>query len=181
MEHYLATFYPAKEGGYTVMFGDFPEALTQGRDMREAMDSAREALALTIEEYIKEGRELPLPMEGHEKFKYSLAHKPAEPNSDGSFYVAIPAPVQEAPPVRVSVSFTRSALAKIDQKAEALGMTRSGYLATAGIGYNREPGKSVEEQLEEYGKAHGLARKPTEKWIDFLGRIFKAEKEKAHA
>ena len=93
MEHYLATFYPAKEGGFTVMFGDFPEALTQGRDMREAMDNAREALALTIKEYIKEERELPPPMEAHKEFKYSLAHSPTELNSDSSFYVATAAPV----------------------------------------------------------------------------------------
>ena len=61
--HYLATLFPAKEGGFTVMYKDFPEALTEGRSFEMAMANAREVLALTLEEYVKEGREIPTPTE----------------------------------------------------------------------------------------------------------------------
>ena len=58
---YLATLLPAKEGGFTVFFRDFPEAMTQGKDMREAMNNAEEALALTVEEYAAAKQGIPVP------------------------------------------------------------------------------------------------------------------------
>lgn len=182
MQHFTATLYPAREGGYTVLFKDFPEALTQGRDMYEAMDNAREALALTVDEYVKEGRDLPFPTDGHKIFEWSLANNPAGLTMDGVLHVAIPAPDAEASPVRVSISFTKSVLKRIDNKAAALGMTRSGYLSVAGLGYSHGSGKSAGEQIEDFGRRHGLGRKPGEMYIDFLGRIFRTrDREKSHA
>lgn len=132
---YYATLYPAKEGGFTVFFKDFPEALSQGEGMEEAMNNAREALALTVGEYIKEGRDLPPPTEPHKLYSWSLENNPAGWTMDGVVMPAVPVPDMDTALVRVSISFTRAALAKIDKKAKSLGMTRSGYLSMAGIGY----------------------------------------------
>ena len=58
---YFAVLYPALEGGYAVEFPDFPEALTQGDTLEEAIDMADDALGITIEEYTKAKRDLPEP------------------------------------------------------------------------------------------------------------------------
>ena len=57
----LAVQYPAAEGGYAVEFPSFPEALTQGDTLDEAIDMAAEALGTVVEEYAKARRDLPAP------------------------------------------------------------------------------------------------------------------------
>jgi len=167
---YLATLLPAKEGGFTAFFKDFPEALTQGKDLREAMDNAKEALALTVEEYAAEVRELPAPSEYEDVAVWTaITHGERK----GALFVVVQAPDTETAIVRASVSFTKAALARIDRKAEELGMTRSGYLSAAGLGYRPDPDKSAAEQIEELGKNYGLGRKPGERHVDFVMRIFR--------
>ena len=62
MEHYLALFEPDREvGGYVVTFPDFGYGVTQGETEREAMEMARDLLMLTIGDYIREGKPLPVP------------------------------------------------------------------------------------------------------------------------
>lgn len=62
MEHYLALFEPDREaGGYTVTFPDFGYGVTQGETEEEATGMARDLLMLTIGDYIREGKRLPLP------------------------------------------------------------------------------------------------------------------------
>jgi len=176
MRYYQATLYPAKKGGYTVFFKDFPEALTQGADINEALENAREALALTIEEYIIEGRDMPEPTLPHQMHEWALINNPRGQTMNGVEIYPIPALEIDSHPVRVSISFTKSALGRIDEKAAALGMTRSGYLAAAGLGYNSGPNKnqneSLMEQFDELGRTYGLGRKPTETYVDFASRIF---------
>ena len=176
--YYLATLFPAKEGGFTVMYKDFPEALSEGKSFEEATANAREVLALTMEEYVREGREIPAPTETPDMLwaRRQLPGNRAEP-----VFVAVEAPEGgDTTPVRTSISFTKAILVKIDQHAEMLGMTRSGYLSTAGLAYAREPGKSPAEELDAEGKKYGLARKHGEKYMDFAGRIF-AEQKKERA
>jgi len=179
--HYVATFYPAREGGYTVAFKDFPEALTQGNDWDEAMAMARDALALTIEEYTAAGRDIPAPSTDVPSWLlWSRKHDPNSPDESPFLSALVMAP--DASPTRVSVSFTKSALARIDRKAADLGMTRSGYLAAAGIGYSPGPGKDFVDQLDDLGRKYGLGRKPAENYGAFVTRIFEAmEQGKAHA
>jgi antitoxin HicB len=62
MEHYLALFAPdPKAGGYTVTFPDFGYGVTQGETDEEAMEMAQDLLMLTIGDYIREGKPLPVP------------------------------------------------------------------------------------------------------------------------
>jgi predicted RNase H-like HicB family nuclease len=62
MEHYLALFEPDLEtGGYVVTFPDFGYGVTQGETDREAMEMAQDLLMLTIGDYIRERKRLPVP------------------------------------------------------------------------------------------------------------------------
>jgi antitoxin HicB len=62
MEPYLALFEPdRKAGGYVVTFPDFGYGVTQGETDAEAMDMAQDLLVLTIGDYIKEPKPLPVP------------------------------------------------------------------------------------------------------------------------
>jgi predicted RNase H-like HicB family nuclease len=174
---YLAMLLPAKEGGFTAFFKDFPEALTQGKDLREAISNAEEALALTVEEYAAAGRGFPVPSEYDDVVAWTTE---THGERKGVVFIAVQAPDMETTLVRASVSFTKAALARIDRYAVEMGMTRSGYLSAAGIGYRRDPDKSAAEQLEELGKNYGLGRKPGERYVDFVLRIFREmDREKA--
>ena len=135
---YLAVLYPAIEGGYSVGFPDLPEALTQGDTLDEAVDMAADALAITVEEYAKERRDLPTPST-LEQVKAIAAKKMATAqgidHNREPFFQLMEAPSVDMTPVRISVSFTRSVLESIDRKARVAGMTRSGFLAAAAGAY----------------------------------------------
>jgi len=62
MEHYQASFEPdRKAGGCVVTFPDFGYGVTQGETDQEAMDMAQDLLMLTIGDYIRQGKQLPVP------------------------------------------------------------------------------------------------------------------------
>ena len=56
---YFAIFIPAIEGGYTVIFPDIPEIVTEGNDIDEAMGMAEEILYDILTDYKNEGRTIP--------------------------------------------------------------------------------------------------------------------------
>ena len=61
MEHYQALFEPdPKAGGYVVTFPDFGYGVTQGETKEEAKEMAQDLLILTIGDYIREGKPLPV-------------------------------------------------------------------------------------------------------------------------
>lgn len=57
---YVAKLTPEKDGGYSVTFPDIPGCITQGDTKDEALKMAKEALELTLEDYM-DGRPLPDP------------------------------------------------------------------------------------------------------------------------
>lgn len=59
--YYPATFKPDPAGGFVVTFRDLPEAITQGDDMTEAMDMARDALVTAMDFYFEDQRPVPAP------------------------------------------------------------------------------------------------------------------------
>ncbi len=135
---YIAILYPAKEGGYAVEFPDFPEALTQGDTLNEAIDMASDVLGIVVEEYAKARRDLPTPST-LEQIKAVAAQEMATgkgiDHNREPFFQLIQAPTIDMTPVKISVSFTRSVLENIDTKAKQRGMTRSGFLAAAAQAY----------------------------------------------
>ena len=60
-------FYPAKfekeENVYNVTFRDVPEANTCGDDFEDALEMAADALLVSMDFYIEDGRAIPMPSE----------------------------------------------------------------------------------------------------------------------
>lgn len=56
---YPAIFHKEKRGGYWISFPDFPECLTQGKDIDDAYKMASDAIGLCIEDKLKNNEELP--------------------------------------------------------------------------------------------------------------------------
>ena len=56
---YFAIFIPALEGGYTVVFPDIPEIVTEGDNIDDAMDMAEDILSKILTDYASEGRVFP--------------------------------------------------------------------------------------------------------------------------
>jgi antitoxin HicB len=62
MEQYLGLFEPDLEvGGFVVSFPDFGYGVTQGETDEEAMAMAQDLLMLTIGDFMRAGKALPLP------------------------------------------------------------------------------------------------------------------------
>ena len=60
---YAATFEPTeREGGFTVTFGDVPEAITEGDSMADAREMAADALGVVLLTYLEMGKPLPEPV-----------------------------------------------------------------------------------------------------------------------
>lgn len=57
---YFAIFEPIKEGGYNVIFPDFPGCVTFGRNFEEAKEKAKEVLELWLEEIASKKERIPL-------------------------------------------------------------------------------------------------------------------------
>ena len=81
MQEYQALFEPAekwnpKDRGFVVTVPDVPEVVTQGETEAEAMMMAADALALILEEYIRQGKPLP-PARKHRGSKYRVVRFPA--------------------------------------------------------------------------------------------------------
>ena len=131
--YYGALFIPAKEGGYAIYFPDIPEAITQGDTLEEGLDMARDALAISVEEYVKERRSLPhpSPVEVLEAAMRSDMQTEVVDKSRKPLLQFFNVPDVDLTPVKLNISMTRGALADIDAKAARLGMTRSGFLVRA--------------------------------------------------
>jgi antitoxin HicB len=61
MLKYPAKLKAQKEGGFVVTFPDFPEAITQGDDVEDALRHGADVLESAIDWYMEEGKPLPEP------------------------------------------------------------------------------------------------------------------------
>jgi antitoxin HicB len=88
MEPYLGLFEPdRKAGGYVVTFPDFGYGVTQGETDEEAMEMAHDLLMLTIGDYIRESRPLPLAKR-HRGSKFRPVLLPALQTAKVDLYAA---------------------------------------------------------------------------------------------
>jgi antitoxin HicB len=88
MEPYLALFEPDHEaGGYVVTFPDFGYGVTQGETDREAMEMAQDLLMLTIGDYMRESKPLPVPLR-RRGAKYRPVPLPALQSAKAELYTA---------------------------------------------------------------------------------------------
>ncbi len=137
--YYYVSIVPVKEGGYTASIYDFPEAITQGDTIEEAIEMAEDTLAISAEEYTRERRPIPAPS-SFEVIKQKTLQEMEEykehiDTSRDVFYQLLKMPNVETKPVKISVSFPKNVLEQIDKKAESYGMTRSGFLAQSALAY----------------------------------------------
>lgn len=61
MLRYPVIFEAAEEGGFVVTFPDFPEAITQGEDVEDALLHAADVLESVLDYYIEDGLPIPAP------------------------------------------------------------------------------------------------------------------------
>ncbi|MGH9470327.1 MAG: type II toxin-antitoxin system HicB family antitoxin [Terriglobia bacterium] len=88
MDPYLALFEPGrKAGGYVVTFPDFGYGVTQGETGEEAMRMAQDLLMLTIGDYIRNSRPLPIPKR-HRGSKFGRVMLPALQAAKVDLYIA---------------------------------------------------------------------------------------------
>ena len=123
MQHYVALIHKDSDSDYGVSFPDFPGAITAGRTLDEARTLAEEALAFHIEGMVEDREAVPEPS--------SLETIMADTeNRDGvAILVSVASHVVKA--VRINVTIQEDVLREIDAFAEAHGLTRSGFLASA--------------------------------------------------
>lgn len=135
---YIAVFLP--EGrGYTVIFADM-ELATQGDTLEQAFANASEALTLYVEGALEDGDILPPPSllpDARQKIAaWCLATGETLPAD--CLYQLIPAQPRTNRPVRINISLPAQVLESIDRRAQAVGMTRSGFIARAAAAYTPE-------------------------------------------
>ena len=133
METYYAGFVPY-EGSVSVIFPDVPGCTTWGENMEHAFAMAIDALAGHLEALADDGDPIPKPS-GYaaacEALRAEYASLDLGPLPEGTVVHPVPAPDLDMRTKQVAVSFKKYALDMIDRKAEAAGMTRSGFLLKA--------------------------------------------------
>ena len=139
MKYYFAAFIPENEGGYSVLSPDFTEVNTQGDTLKECMEMAMDAFHIIVEEYAKEGREIPEPSDikaAQEKIDKRLEHLGFEPQ-EGTLFQLIPVATPNFAISSICVSLSKFDLDEIDYKAKLYGMKRSKFLVAAARAYHQ--------------------------------------------
>jgi len=134
MKNFIALFEQGQNGGYSVVFPDFPGVVTAGDSFEETMRMAHEALAFHVEGLRSDGEPIPEP-----RFLEEIEatwEDWAEWEADGDFLVVpialLPAPQKS---VRVDAMLPERLVARID----AAYKNRSAFLAAAAERFFEEP------------------------------------------
>lgn len=135
MKTYFAAFIPDGEK-WSVLFADF-ELATQGDDLHTAFYAASEALSGRVKAILEDGEPLPEPSDAAHA-RAAIAEWCKEEGlalPEGTLLQLVPCDEETERLVRINVSFPEHVLKRIDSKARAHGMTRSGFLAAAAQAY----------------------------------------------
>lgn len=134
MTSYIALLRKEPDSDYGVDFPDFPGCVSAGESMEEARRMGQEALAGHVQLLVDEGERLPEPS--------SLESVMADPENRDAAAFLLTVTTQRPRAVRVNVTLPEPLLDEVDAEAKRLGVSRSGYLATAAreyIGHHRVP------------------------------------------
>lgn len=123
MRYYIGIIHKDDDSDFGISFPDFLGCISAGSTLDEALAMGREALAGHIELMADEGEAIPEPS--------SLEAVMEDPHFNDGTPVLVPAPEISARIVRVNITLPADALRDIDRFAEAHGLTRSGFLASA--------------------------------------------------
>lgn len=115
-------------GAYGVTVPDLPGCTSGGRTTDEALRNAVEAIRLWAEDAIADGEELPVPQSAE-----ALRRVPevAKAVAQGAALAIVPLLLDAGRPAKANLSIDAGLLASIDEAAEARGLTRSAFLASA--------------------------------------------------
>jgi predicted RNase H-like HicB family nuclease len=117
---------PDGNGGFGVLFPDFPGCVTVGKDTEEAGANAIEALILHIEGMLEDGLELPEASSVDEPLPEWLDEV------DTSKAVRMLVPVEVGGKIiRINITIEEGLLARITAVADIRGMSRSAFFADA--------------------------------------------------
>jgi predicted RNase H-like HicB family nuclease len=140
MRAYYAVFVPEEDGKVSVWFPDVPGCQTWGDNMEHSFAQAMEALESHLEVLVDDNDPIPVP--SHYEAAWAMVRsdfeKEGEAMPQGTALQLVPVPDVQEKPARVNVSFRKSTLSMIDRKAEATGMTRSGFLSRAADAFQVE-------------------------------------------
>jgi predicted RNase H-like HicB family nuclease len=127
MARYIALV-DGKAGAYGVTFPDLPGCTSAGSTIDEALGNAIEAVRLWVEDAVTEGEQVPQPRSAE-----VLRADPAvaEAIAEGAALAIVPLLRDAGRPARANLSIDAGLLAAIDEAAEARGLTRSAFLASA--------------------------------------------------
>ena len=114
----------SKTGKFEVMFPDLEGCLTLGGTMAQAEERAREALEGWIETMIDTRQAIPEASDLETVIK-------ASPRT--AVFVRIAAPTTKAKAIPVTISLNERVLERIDAAAEAVGLTRSTFIAHSAL------------------------------------------------
>jgi len=119
---YVALFEEEKHG-FSVTFPDFPDCVTFGEDLDEAVDHAHEALASYVEMMVEDGTPMPEPTG-----KKAIL---ARPESENRRAINIEVAGDGGDWEEFEVSMHRHLLARIEKYADSHGVSPADFLAAA--------------------------------------------------
>ena len=123
MRHYLAVVHKDEGSAYGIHFPDIPGVFSAADDADRIVANAVEALRLYGEDI-----ELPEPSSHADIVARDDVR---EALSAGAYLVSVPLIDTDTAVVRANVTFERGVLRAIDEAAEARGITRAAFLASA--------------------------------------------------
>lgn len=134
--HYIGVVHKDPDSDYGVSFPEVPGIATAGSTLEEAAAFAEEALGLQLESLAEDGEPWPEPQ--------GLDAVRAHPDAEGAVaFLAVRVPQPPGKLVRVNITMDEHVLARLDQAAGERGLTRSAFLAQAGLKAAREAGGAL--------------------------------------
>jgi predicted RNase H-like HicB family nuclease len=130
---YIAYLHKDKNSDFGVSFPDFPGCVTAGRTLDEAHRLAAEALAFHIEGMTEDGDDIPEPS--------TLDVLAKDPAMKGAVAFLVHVDPKGDSTVRVNITARERQIQKIDELAEAAGLTRSGYMVQASLRHSGGTGR----------------------------------------
>ncbi|MDO1560438.1 type II toxin-antitoxin system HicB family antitoxin [Brevundimonas sp. 2R-24] len=126
--YYVAVLEPASGSEWGVYFPDLPGCTSGGDSMEDAVREAGEALALHLSGMKEDGLEAPKPRGLHD-----FGPEDVHGDPEAVVLVAVPAnaPTEPERAERINLTMNPRLLARIDAYTNAVGISRSAFLAMA--------------------------------------------------
>jgi predicted RNase H-like HicB family nuclease len=117
-----------KPGAFGMWVPDMPGCTSMGDDLEDLLINAQEALQLWAQDAIESGEKLPKPRTMEQIRKDPEV---ARDLAQGAALAVVPLVIELGRPVKANLSLDAGLLSAIDEAAQARGLTRSAFLASA--------------------------------------------------